>query len=135
MSLLTRDAILKVDDRNYETVEVPEWGGEVRVSVISGNARDEFELAMSKQQDKGGLGKGNGIRASLVAQACVDEAGNRLFQVRDAKALGQKSARALNRVFEVACRLNGIGDEDVIALEGNSQSETNEGSGSSSHAQ
>ena len=35
MALLTRDEILAADDIKTEDVEVPEWGGDVRVSVMS----------------------------------------------------------------------------------------------------
>lgn len=37
----------------------------------------------------------------------------------DVKALGRKSALALNRVFEVAQRINGLTEEDMEELAGN----------------
>ena len=48
---------------------------------------------------------------------CVD--GERLFSAKEAAQLGDKSATALNRIFEVCCRLSGITESDVDALEKN----------------
>jgi hypothetical protein len=42
-----------------------------------------------------------------------DATGNRLFEDAEITALGRKSARALDRVFAVAQRLNGIGIEQA----------------------
>jgi hypothetical protein len=42
-----------------------------------------------------------------------DATGNRLFEDAEITALGRKSALALDRVFAVAQRLNGIGVEQA----------------------
>jgi hypothetical protein len=44
-----------------------------------------------------------------------DSQGDRLFDDSEIAALGRKSARALDRVFSVAQRLNGIGVDQVDA--------------------
>jgi hypothetical protein len=46
----------------------------------------------------------------------VDEDGKRVFTEAEVKALGAKSARALDRLFDTARRLSGLGDEDVETL-------------------
>lgn len=63
------------------------------------------------------------LRAKLVALTIVDEEGNRIFSQQDVNLLGKKSALALNRVFEVAQRLNGLKPEDVEELTKNSESD------------
>ena len=40
--LLTREAILGAAPLRHEDVSVPEWGGVVRVSEMSGAARDTW---------------------------------------------------------------------------------------------
>lgn len=108
--MLTREQILEVDDRAVtETVSVPEWGGEVIVGVISGDERDRFDLYREK------VGHRDGIRSLLVAMACRDENGDALFKPSDVNALGKKSSRALDRVFDVALRVNGLGEAAVEA--------------------
>ncbi len=146
--MLSRDQILGASDLPTETVDVPEWGGQVIVRSMTGAERDRFELSLysgngrvngagtngANGADNGagngagngtGNGAGNGkvnaenIRARLVALTTIDEAGNRLFDDGDVEALGAKSAAALARVFTVAQRLNALSGSDVEELEKN----------------
>jgi len=116
---LTRDAILKAQDLPTEEVEVPEWGGVVRVRGLTGAERDAFEQSIVEQRGKNTRMNLRNIRAKLVALTVVDEEGNRVFSDEDAEALGKKSAAALDRVFAVAQRLSGLRPEDVEELAGN----------------
>lgn len=108
--MLTRDQILMCDDLPRETVQVPEWGGEVQVRTMTGADRDTFEASLIGKE-----GRLENVRARLVSLALCDELGVRLFNDSDVIALGQKSAKALDRVFTVAQRLNGIGADQVDA--------------------
>ena len=56
------------------------------------------------------------VRARLVALSVVDADGARIFDERDIGALGEKSAQALERVFQVAMRLSGLTPTDVKDL-------------------
>jgi hypothetical protein len=108
MNILSKDAILAADDLPRETVNVPEWGGEVLVRTMSGTDRDAFEASLLEKD-----GRMENVRARLVALTLCDAQGDRLFDDSEIAALGRKSARALDRVFSVAQRLNGIGVEQV----------------------
>ena len=57
------------------------------------------------------------LRARLIAMCAVDEQGSPLFDVSDVISLSNKSAAALERLFEVASRLAGLDEEDVEELE------------------
>lgn len=108
--LLTKEAILGVDDLPREQVHVPEWGGDVFVRTMTGVDRDAFEASLIGQERRM-----ENVRARLVALTLCDENAKRLFDDQDVSALGAKSARALDRVFTVAQRLNGIGAEQSDA--------------------
>ena len=114
--ILTRDDILRANDSQMEAVDVPEWGGQVLVKGLSGTERDRFEQDSIDQRGKTTKLNFTNIRARLLVLCLVDEQGNRLFQRSDIDMLGQKSAAALNRVFEVARRLSGLNQEDVEEL-------------------
>jgi hypothetical protein len=114
MNILTKDAILSVDDLPRETVHVPEWGGDVYVRTMSGTERDAFEASLIRR-DGGQDSRMENVRARLVALTLCDPGGTRLFGDDEIVVLGRKSARALDRVFAVAQRLNGIGTEQVDA--------------------
>jgi hypothetical protein len=102
--MLTREQILAADDRKSEMVDVPEWGGQVRVRTFSGADRDRVEAFIASHKD----GSPVGFRALLVSLAVCDEAGARLFAPADVDALGEKSGVAIDRVFTAAAKLNGI---------------------------
>ena len=109
MALLTKDAILAAEDRRTEEVPVPEWGGSVLVRTMSGAERDAFELGVT------GTSKSN-IRARFCASVIVDDKNNRVFSDNEIVALGNKSASALDRVFDAGQRLNKFSDKDVEEL-------------------
>lgn len=111
--LLSKDEILKSTDLKTMEVDVPEWGGTVMVSTMSGSARDRFEASIVGKN--GGMNTQN-IRAKLVASTLVDEKGNLMFSDEDIIKLGKKSCKALDRIFEAAQKLNGIGDNDIETL-------------------
>jgi hypothetical protein len=117
VSLLSRDAILGAEDRKTEDVPVPEWGGEVRVRSLSGAERDAYEAHIVQVKADGSrtLNVKN-VRAKLVSLSVVDEDGGRLFSDDDAEALGEKSAAALDRVFDAARRLSGLSEDDIEEL-------------------
>lgn len=114
--LLSRDQILKAQDLATEDVNVPEWGGMVRVKGLSGTERDRFEASFIGENTKNKRRNLANLRARLVALTVVDKEGKPLFRPNDVEALGQKSAAALDRVFDVAVRLAGMRDEDVDEL-------------------
>jgi hypothetical protein len=118
MATLTKEEILGAADLPTETVEVPEWGGEVIVTLMTGEARDAFETSVygldGKQRDF------TNATAKLVSATVVDEKGRRIFNTpQEVEALGRKSARALNRIATAARRLNAISREDLEEMEKN----------------
>jgi hypothetical protein len=115
--LLTREQIIGADDRKTVDVEVPEWGGTVRLRGMSGAERDEYEAGIISVGANGSREVNlKNMRARLVAFSCIDEAGEHMFSADDVSALGEKSAAALERVFDVARKLSGLADADVEEL-------------------
>lgn len=108
--ILTKDQIFEVTDLKTETVEVPEWGGSVLVRSMNGQDRDGFETSLfTTNPDGTRTADMANLRAKMVALTVVDESGNRLFEVSDVPRLALKSAVALERVFDAAQRINGVG--------------------------
>lgn len=115
--LLSREHILSSDDRKTQDVAVPEWGGSVRVRALSGAERDAYEAGIVQLRADGSKKITlQNLRGRLVSLSIVDDAGERLFTDKDAIALGDKSASALERVFDVARKLSGLSDDDVEEL-------------------
>jgi len=118
---LSRDQILHARDEQVEVVHVPEWGGYVRVRGMSGSQRDAFEESIFTRDGNGDREfDGHDFKAKFVARVIVDDHGTRMFTSEDVGKLTQRSARALQRVFDVGARLSGMSKEDIRSLEGNS---------------
>lgn len=130
MAVLKRDDILAAADIVTELVAVPEWGGEVYVKGMTGAERDKFEGGIVEMRGKSQSLNMANVRAKLASFTICDEKGKRLFSEKDIDALAQKSAAALQRVFEVAQRLSGIGDADVAELADGLKNDQSGGSGS-----
>lgn len=121
MAILTKQQVFAADDKKKELVTIEEWGGDVYVTTLSGMERDAFESSLSVKGDDGKRHEVlDNFRARLVAKTAVDDVGNRIFSEDDTFQLGMKSANALNKVYNVALRLNGFSTEDVKELVKNS---------------
>lgn len=121
MRLLTRDAILAAQDIQTEEVQVPEWRGSVMVRGMTGTERDAFEASVLTGKGRNRDVNLKNFRARLIVKSVVNGKGERMFTRADIDALGQKSAAAIARVFDVATRLSGMSDEDVEELTKNSE--------------
>lgn len=109
MGIMGKDAILGVKDLKRETVAVPEWGGEVIIQEITAYDRD----ALFREINEGSTVN---IAARVLVRCLVDQNGERLFLDEEAGRLGQRSTAVLNRLFEVAQRLNAINGDPEEAV-------------------
>jgi hypothetical protein len=106
-------AILAAEDIQVEELQIPEWGGTVRVRGMNGTERDAFEESQLGAPYKN-------LRARLAIATLIDSEGKPMFTAADIPALAKKSARALDRIFPIATRLSGLSKEDVEELKKNS---------------
>lgn len=125
MKTLTREKILQASDIKTEKVNVPQWEGAVNVRTMTGTERDIFEQALLDSREKNTIAN---IRARLCALVVVDDEGKHLFTEEDITELGKKSSAALDIIFTVAQRMNGISKGDIKELEKNSDAAQKEGS-------
>ena len=114
--MLSRDEILNAKDLPTETVNVPEWGGSVKIRSITAFERDSFEQSIID----GKKTNMSNIRARFCALIIVDDKGDRVFGDLDMAILGRKSGKALGRIFDAGQKLNGFSKEDFEELEKNS---------------
>jgi hypothetical protein len=106
--MLGRDAILGAADLKIQKVLLPEWGGHVFVRGMTGAERDQYDSSVMV-----GIGRVStkDLHARLATFTVCDETGKLLFRPgdpEDIKALTEKSAVALHRIFLVGQRLSGM---------------------------
>jgi hypothetical protein len=116
MGYLSREAILDADDRRYDDVECPEWGGTVRIRSISGRQRDEYEQSLIEQKGRDRQMNLRNARAKLIVLCAVGEDNRPLFTADDLRQLSAKSAKPLDRLFTACQKLVGLSDDDVKSL-------------------
>lgn len=113
MDILKADRIRQMAGRPLPAhpVDVPEWGGRVYVRELTARERDDFEAGcVTLKGDKQTPNLRN-YRGRLAALVLGDEGGNRLFADDDAGQLGDLPAAALDRVLDVARKVNGMTKE------------------------
>lgn len=115
---LSRDQILGYNDLETKEVEVPEWGGTIRVRSLTGK---EWAGVEDSLRSKNGTPASHaGFREWLVAMAAVDEKGEQLFSLEDVELLGKKNWTALERVSVVVVDISGATPDKVGELVGKS---------------
>lgn len=137
---LKRADIGAANDLPYEDVEVPEWGGLVRVRAMTATERSQYQTAMVHYDpgDTDGEGRMRGrldlvnSDVRLAALTMIDaETGARMYGLDEVDELGQRSAAALNRIVEVAQRLSAITKRDVEEMQARLKVSPNDDSSSS----
>ena len=106
MSFLTREAIIAAQDRKFVEVDVPEWGGTVRLRSLDAEQALHQETVIAKRQK--GDAKANPL-ASMLSASIVDGAGAPLFTEKDMHELGKKNPGVLIRLVKAANDLNQLG--------------------------
>ena len=126
MAILNIKQILSADDLESQTMTIPEWGGEVIIRTMTEADRSKIEASVIQQNGSNQSVNMERYKVKIVVASLVDEEGKRLFTQKNIDALRQKSARPINRIVNAAQKLNGISDDDVEELMGNSN-ETEDG--------
>lgn len=103
---LSAEDILGADDLKSQEVEVPEWGGVVRLRPMSGE--EALKLVELSGTDR------TGAALRVVALCAVKEDGSRLFTDEQIVALRAKSAAALLRLQKKAMELNSLVEEGQV---------------------
>lgn len=105
------DDIFAVDDLETRTVPVPEWNRSVLVKALTGTERDAWEASLRTLRGKEMVPNTANARAKLVGRALVKPDGTRLFRDEQIPQLGTKSAKVLDRLYDIVTEMSGIGDK------------------------
>lgn len=104
--LLSKEQIFAAQDLQSVDVDVPEWGGQVKVKSMSAIDRINFEKVQEGLQN-------SELIIQLVLLTCIDADGNRLFNNDDLTKLQEKSPNVILRIFNEAIKLNLLNDKKI----------------------
>ncbi len=102
---LSAQEILDADDAEYAYVDVPLWGGKVRLRTLT--ADEAMDFARLSSNTDGLQGE---MMVYLVSKTAVDEQGAQLFTKEQAKLLTKKNFRIFTELQEAALELNKLDD-------------------------
>jgi len=101
---LTREQILTSrKDRKPVPLEVPEWGGDVFVRVLS--AADQMELSDGVEPKE--------MAIKVILHCLVSEDGERIFGDDDADELAKEDFPVIMRVFGFVAKQNGLSTKEL----------------------
>ena len=111
---LAEDILSLPDDRKEEKVNVPEWGVTLVVRELSVKERNAYVNSGLEQQEVANgvifVSKQDPLLSTrLVVAATYDENGNKVFHEGHVASLADRSASAVDRLYNVAARLSGLG--------------------------
>src|SRR5688572_6207310 len=105
---LTREQILAAVDLRFEDVDVPEWGGRLRLYELSGAERIALDDVTDELKEAGKKEPTMRFAARLLVLAVRTEAGDRMFEDSDVGLLVRKNPNVLARLFERAAALSAV---------------------------
>ena len=121
MAVLSRDQIFSKPDIETDEVDVPEWGGTVRIRSITAAQQKEIAKIQNNtarsETDRYARG-----RLQMVVFGCVDKEGSPLFTEDDFAALEERNPGVLNRLSDAIGRISGLSDAATDAAEGKATS-------------
>ncbi|WP_340382332.1 hypothetical protein U5640_36405 [Streptomyces sp. SS7] len=125
MALLGKQQINAAVDRKWEDLDVPEWGGEVRLMALSAADRGYIEagsVVANGQTPQLKVESLKAYREKLVGMSMVDENFERLYTNKEIAAgeLGKKDGAVIERLAAKVQELSGMGRFAVKDAEGNS---------------
>jgi hypothetical protein len=109
--MTTKEQIFNSDDLTSKKVDVPEWGCEIILRVMTGADRDKYMRFVSKQD-----GIPENMMERLIVLTAYNESGEKLFTDSDIPELSKKSSLVITRLFSEATRLNKISNESLDEL-------------------
>ena len=143
MGLMTKEDILGQDDLETKELNLnkfwpPKEGADdniVRIRMMPGSGRDDFEQEVSQRTRKDESGKivvtgTKGVKVMLCALCIVDENNNLLFSEDDVQELNEKNSEAIDFIFVECQEMNGLSNDDVEDLVSDFEVDLSEESGS-----
>jgi hypothetical protein len=123
MAVLDREALLSAREGVYETVDIPELGGDVRIRRITGGERDKWDKRISDPNTGRVIpGKYLSARAYLLAVSVVDEDGESALTEDEAKKFMEiQDVVGIDKLFDACMKHSALTKEAQTELAGNSE--------------
>ena len=114
---ITIESLSAAEDIAHEDVDVPEWGGRVKLRQLSAGEMSKFFEDHFVFGADGAELKDRTFLIKIVAATLCDSDGNRMFEnvAKGYEVLEKRSFRVVNRLANIALELNTLSDEAIEA--------------------
>jgi hypothetical protein len=126
---LSRAAIDTVEDRPTGEVEVPQWGGWVRIQAMSAKQRSMITgtmMAVDGVDVKVRADEIGSVQLRTVAACLIEEDGSPTYQEHEYDSIGEKNAGAIETIYTALQELSGLGKDAIEDAEKNSETTPSE---------
>ena len=108
---MTGEEILALDLIAKEPITIPEWGGEYMVHALTAEQRDAMEQENYLARKANGGDVNPTMRARMAVATLHHPTGKPVFGPSAVAKLGKQPATILDRIWDAAIRLSGMGAE------------------------
>ena len=107
---LNAESILAAEDFMFAEVDVPEWGGKVRVRSLSGSQRTMIKKAVENKDT-------DDLEELITVMSVVDDDGKRILQRKQIPQLKEKSTAPISRIAQKVMEISGISNPEMAIEE------------------
>ncbi len=105
--LLNKQQIKEANDLPTKVVSMPEWGGDVRIRMMSAKHQMEFQKLNVAEASE------INVVVSLLIFSCVDDKNQLVFTEEDRGFLEDKSISSLLKLFNEAINLSVLSQQEI----------------------
>tara|TARA_R100001230_G_C5583107_1_gene101438 strand:- start:131 stop:529 length:399 start_codon:yes stop_codon:yes gene_type:complete len=122
MTIASREALLKLCERRYSTVEIPERDISIRIQSLSEAEKSQYETCLIAKNGRGIMRERlQDATRRLIALCVVDEDGKRIFSNSDLSAIANLDSYISSRIYDACQEHCGFNKGDIDETVKNSE--------------
>ena len=122
MTIASREALLKLCERRYSTVEIPERDISIRIQSLSEAEKSQYETCLIAKNGRGIMRERlQDATRRLIALCVVDEEGKRIFSDSDLSAIANLDSYISSRIYDACQEHCGFNKGDIDETVKNSE--------------
>jgi len=120
--IANRNLLLKLCERRYINLELPEVGLVVRIQSLSEKEKSQYETRLIAKSGRGVIrDRLQDATRRLIALCVVDDKNERIFSNADIDKIGELDSFVSSRIYEAAQEHCGFNKHDIETTVGNSE--------------
>jgi hypothetical protein len=122
MTIANREALLKLCERRYSTVDIPERDISIRIQSLSEAEKSQYETCLIAKNGRGIMRERlQDATRRLIALCVVDEDGKRIFSDSDLSAIANLDSYISSRIYDACQEHCGFNKGDIDETVKNSE--------------